>query len=70
MTKHHNKPDVSISKTLRPLKMGYVSMRHYDHKTHMSHYYSRYPCLDLKGDWLAETGFATDTSVIVIIEQG
>ena len=70
MTKHHTKPDVSISKTLRPMKVGYVSMRHYDHKTHMSHYYSRYPCLDLKGDWLAETGFATDTSVIVAVEHG
>ncbi|WP_241650748.1 SymE family type I addiction module toxin [Rosenbergiella collisarenosi] len=36
----------------------------------MSHYYSRYPCLDLKGNWLAETGFETDTSVIVAVEHG
>ncbi|MCL9666958.1 type I toxin-antitoxin system SymE family toxin [Rosenbergiella epipactidis] len=70
MAKHNTKPEVSISNALRRLKVGYVSIRHYIHKTHMTHYYSRYPCLDLKGDWLAETGFSTNTSVTMIIEQG
>jgi len=69
MAKHNTKPEVSIFKALRRLKVGYVSMLHYDHKTHMTHYYRRYPCLDLKGDWLAEAGFSTDTSVTMIIEQ-
>ncbi|WP_281350972.1 SymE family type I addiction module toxin [Budvicia diplopodorum] len=33
-------------------------------------FYSCRPCLYLKGDWLKEAGFATDTPVIVAVEQG
>ncbi|CAK9886704.1 MAG: Toxic protein SymE [Candidatus Erwinia impunctatus] len=70
MAEHNTKPEVSISKTLRRLKVGYVSVRHEDHKIHMTRFYSRHPCLHLKGDWLAEAGFVTDTPVTVTVEHG
>jgi len=69
MAKHHTKPNVSIFKALRRLKVGYTSIRH-AYRNDMTTYYSRYPCLDLKDDWLAEAGFATDTLVIVAVEHG
>ncbi|QDY43949.1 SymE family type I addiction module toxin [Candidatus Pantoea soli] len=33
-------------------------------------YYSRCPSLNLKGNWLEEAGFATDTPVTVTVEGG
>jgi len=36
----------------------------------MTTYYSRTPSLHLKGDWLAEAGFRTDTPVIIAVERG
>ncbi|MCT4713478.1 type I toxin-antitoxin system SymE family toxin [Enterobacteriaceae bacterium H18W14] len=32
--------------------------------------FRRTPGLHLKGDWLTEAGFGTDTSVTVTVEQG
>ncbi|MEN4976593.1 SymE family type I addiction module toxin [Erwinia billingiae] len=36
----------------------------------MTTYYSRTPSLHLKGDWLEEAGFGTDTPVTVAVERG
>ncbi|MFY9996025.1 MAG: SymE family type I addiction module toxin [Leclercia sp.] len=36
----------------------------------MTTYYSRSPSLHLKGNWLAEAGFSTDTPAAVSVEQG
>ncbi|WP_083963206.1 SymE family type I addiction module toxin [Buttiauxella ferragutiae] len=36
----------------------------------MSRFYRRHPSLHLKGDWLKEAGFSTDTPVIVAVERG
>ncbi|WP_370569926.1 SymE family type I addiction module toxin [Erwinia sp. S43] len=32
-------------------------------------WYSRFPSLHLKGNWLEEAGFTTDTPVTVAVEQ-
>ncbi|MBT0728536.1 type I toxin-antitoxin system SymE family toxin [Rosenbergiella australiborealis] len=69
MAKHNTKPEVSISKTLRRLKVGYTSIRHADNRDRTT-YYSRCPSLNLKGNWLEEAGFTTDTPVTVAIEHG
>lgn len=62
--------DSSISKAQRWLKVGYISTRHEDRKTGLTRYYSRHPSLHLKGNWLEEAGFTTDTPVIVVVECG
>jgi toxic protein SymE len=36
----------------------------------MARFYSRHPSLHLKGDWLEEARFGTDTPVIVAVEYG
>ena len=69
MAEHNTKPEVSISKVLRRLKVGYTSIRHAD-RNDMTTYYSRCPSLNLKGNWLEEAGFKTDTPVTVAIEHG
>jgi toxic protein SymE len=63
MAAHDIKPEVSISKGLRRLKVGYVSIRHENRRTGMTTYYSCCPSINLKRDWLAEAGFKTDTPV-------
>ncbi|HFN5663960.1 TPA: SymE family type I addiction module toxin [Escherichia coli] len=63
-------PEVTISKTQRRYKVGYVRARHINSKTYMTTYYSRHPCLNLKADWLAEAGFDTGRSVTVKISKG
>ncbi|WP_338031925.1 SymE family type I addiction module toxin [Cedecea colo] len=50
--------------------MGYTSIRHENRRTGMTTYYSRSPCIHLKGNWLAEAGFGTDTPVTVAVEHG
>jgi len=52
------------------MKIGYVSIRHFNPRTCMTTYYSRSPCLSLNGNWLAEAGFTIDTPVMVSVEQG
>ncbi|MFU9139266.1 SymE family type I addiction module toxin [Erwinia tasmaniensis] len=69
MAEHDTKPEVSISKALRRLKVGYTSIRHAD-RNDMTTYYSRCPSINLKGNWLQEAGFATNMPVIVTVECG
>jgi toxic protein SymE len=59
-----------ISKAQRRYKVGYVSIRHATRATKMTTYYSRTPSLHLKGDWLEEAGFRTDTPVTIAVERG
>lgn len=70
MAEHDCKSGNVISKAQRRYKVGYVSIRHIKRATGMTTYYSRSPSLHLKGDWLEEAGFETDTPVIVTVEHG
>lgn len=63
MAKYDCKSEPVISKIQRKLKVGYISIRHEDAKTGLTHHYSRSPSLNLKGLWLEACGFATDTPV-------
>lgn len=69
MAEHDTKPEVHISKALRQLKVGYISIRHECRRTGITARYSRCPSLNLKGNWLEEAGFATGAPVIVTIEH-
>ncbi|AUU32670.1 type I toxin-antitoxin system SymE family toxin [Shigella flexneri] len=66
MAEHDITPEVTISKTQRRYKVGYVRARHQDRKTGIARYYS----LHLKGDWLKEAGFDTGRGVTVKISEG
>ena len=70
MAEHDSKPEVCVSKALRQLKVGYTSIRHEKRSTGMTTNYSRTPSLHLKGNWLEEAGFGTDTPVTVAVERG
>ncbi len=70
MAEHDITPEVTISKTQRRYKVGYVRARHQDRKTGIARYYSQHPSLHLKGDWLKETGFDTGRGVTVKISEG
>ena len=59
MAEHDTKPEVSISKALRQLKVGYTSIRHECRLTGRTTRYSCYPSLNLKGNWLEEVGSRT-----------
>lgn len=52
------------------MKIGYVSIRHFNPRNYTATWYSRSPSLRLNGNWLEEAGFSTDTPVIVSVEQG
>jgi len=64
MAAQDTKPEVSISKALRRLKVGYTSIRQAD-RNDMTTYYSRCPSINLRGNWLQEAGFETDMPVDV-----
>ncbi|MCT4715607.1 type I toxin-antitoxin system SymE family toxin [Enterobacteriaceae bacterium H18W14] len=70
MAEHDCISEVTISKAQRRYKIGYTSIRHSVRATKMTTYYSRTPSLHLKGDWLEEAGFTTDTPVTVAVERG
>ncbi|ELN1250818.1 type I toxin-antitoxin system SymE family toxin, partial [Escherichia coli] len=70
MAEHDITPEITISKTQRRYKVGYVRARHINSKTYMTTYYSRHPSLNLKGDWLKEAGFDTGRGVTVKISEG
>ncbi|EPY2099695.1 SymE family type I addiction module toxin [Escherichia coli] len=70
MAEHDITPEVTISKTQRRLKVGYVGISHTNRKTKVPTGYSRSPSLHLKGNWLAETGFDTGRGVTVKISEG
>jgi toxic protein SymE len=55
---------------LFPAKVGYTSIQHIKRATDITSYYSHTPSLHLKGNWLEETGFTTDTPVTVTVERG
>jgi len=61
---------VKISKAQRRYKVGYVNVQHVTRATKMTLYYKHIPSLHLKGNWLEEAGFATDTRVTVLVEHG
>lgn len=70
MAEHDITPEVTISKTQRRLKVGYVGIPHTNRKTKVPTGYSRSPSLHLKGDWLKEAGFETGRGVTVKITEG
>lgn len=70
MAGQDSNPEVSISKALRQLKVGYSSIRHEKRATGMATYYSRCPSISLKGNWLEEAGFETGQPVKVTVERG
>ncbi|ADW75812.1 Domain of unknown function DUF1813 HSP20-like protein [Rahnella aceris] len=70
MAEHDCIAEVKISKAQRRLKVGYTSVRHEQRATKMTTYYSRTPSLHLKGNWLEEAGFGTDTPVTIAVERG
>ncbi len=45
MAEHDTKPEVHISKALRQLKVGYISIRHECRRTGITARYSRCPAL-------------------------
>jgi len=67
MAEHDSKSEVKVSKAQRRYKVGYVSIQHIKRATGITSYYSRTPSLHLKGDWLAEAGFGTDTPVTIAV---
>ena len=70
MAERDSTPEVTISKTHRRYKVGYVRTRH-ENRTNISKtYYSQSPSLNLKGDWLKEAGFETGRGVTVRITEG
>lgn len=69
MAEQDIKPDAGISKGLRQLKVGYTSIRHADSRD-MTTYYSQCPSIVLKGNWLADASFESDTPVDVRVMPG
>ncbi|MTH48567.1 type I addiction module toxin, SymE family [Escherichia alba] len=65
-----SKPEVTLSKTQRRLKVGYVGISRTNRKTKIPTAYTRSPSLHLKGNWLAEAGFETGRGVTMKISQG
>lgn len=70
MAKRDSTSQRTLSKAQRRMKIGYVSIRHFNPRTCMTTYYSLSPSLLLNGNWLAEAGFTSDTPVMVSVEQG
>ncbi len=70
MAEHDITPEVTLSKTQRRLKVGYVGISHTNRKTKVPTGYSRSPSLHLKGNWLKEAGFYTGRGVTVKISEG
>ncbi|EED0306620.1 TPA: type I toxin-antitoxin system SymE family toxin [Escherichia coli] len=70
MAEHDITPEVTLSKTQRRLKVGYVGISHTNRKTKAPTRYSRSPSLHLKGNWLKEAGFYTGRGVTVKISEG
>lgn len=61
---------MAITKPYRHLKVGYFRKRHEDRKTKVPRRYSVHAALSLKGDWLEEAGFCTNSQVRVGVEHG
>ncbi|MDI3360160.1 MULTISPECIES: SymE family type I addiction module toxin [Lelliottia] len=54
----------------RHLKVGYFRKRHEDRNTKIPKRYSVHAALSLKGDWLEQAGFKTNSQVRVVVEHG
>jgi len=61
---------ITIAKPYRHLKVGYFRKRHEDRKTKIPTHYSVHAALSLKGDWLEQAGFTTNSQVRVGVEHG
>jgi toxic protein SymE len=61
---------IAIGKPYRHLKVGYFRKRHEDRKTKIPKRYSVHAALSLKGDWLEQAGFTTNSQVKVGVEHG
>jgi toxic protein SymE len=70
MAENNSIAEVKISKTLRWLKVGYTSIRHESRTDVTTTWYSRCPCINLKGNWLEEASFTIATPVILAVEHG
>ncbi|HDT6507749.1 TPA: type I toxin-antitoxin system SymE family toxin [Klebsiella aerogenes] len=66
----HFNHESKLSKAQRRYKLGSVSARYENRKTHMTTYYSQHPSLHLKGNWLIEAGFGTRTFVTMKVTEG
>lgn len=62
--------DMIVVQPLRHLKVGYFRKRHEDRKTKIPRRYSVHAALSLKGDWLEQAGFKTNSQVRVVVEHG
>lgn len=69
MAKQVSTPEVTIFKTQRRVKVGYVVICHTNLNTKAPTRSSQSPSLQLKGEWLREVGFDTGTGVTVRISQ-
>ncbi len=70
MAKRDSTSQRTLSKAQRRMKIGYVSIGHFNPRTCMTTWYSRSPSLRLNGNWLAEAGFTTDTLVDIRVMPG
>lgn len=74
MATRDSKPEVVTTEAPQPAvrryTMGYARRRHEDRHTGLTRYYSEFPSLNLKGDWLAALGFCTGQPVTVTTAQG
>ncbi len=59
MAEHETNSEVSISRALRQLKVGYTSIGHECRLTGRTTRYSCYPSLNLKVNWLEAAGSRT-----------
>ncbi|MEL4871843.1 SymE family type I addiction module toxin [Pantoea agglomerans] len=62
--------DTVKTKPYRHLKVGYFRKRHEDRKTKIPKRYSVHAALSLKGDWLEQAGFTTNSQVRVGVQHG
>ncbi|WP_253384772.1 SymE family type I addiction module toxin [unidentified bacterial endosymbiont] len=62
--------DMAINRPYRQLKVGYFRRRHENRKTKVPTGYSVHAALSLKGDWLEQAGFTTNSRVRVGVEHG
>ncbi|MBI0552777.1 SymE family type I addiction module toxin [Pectobacterium parmentieri] len=70
MAERDSTPEVTISKTRRRVKVGYVDICHTNRKTKVPTRYSQSPSIHLKGEWLREAGFDTGTPFTVRVSEG
>ncbi|MGK9176021.1 SymE family type I addiction module toxin [Yokenella regensburgei] len=70
MAERDSRPEVTISKAQRRVKVGSVGICHTNRKITVPTYNSHIPGIHFKGEWLKEADFDTGTGVTVKISQG